>query len=310
MDELNKRRIKLFLLFAFGISWLTALVIYVTGGLTNSPIVMEESGISLAYILLASAYMWGPAIANILTRAVTKEEKGTLLLKLDFRANWRYVLAAWVGIPVLVLLGSALFFVLFPSYFDSGLTVLSSQLAAYGADSSASFIYQFIIMQIAYAILVSPILNMISTFGEEFGWRGYLLPKLLPLGKRKAILLTGLIWGVWHWPVIAMGYNYGFDYPGFPWLGPLAMVWFTTLVGIFLAWVSLKSESVWPAVIGHGALNGIASIGVLFLVKNPPALLGPYPTGVISALPFLLAGGIILLLAFPEDKPEAVITAN
>jgi len=310
MDPINKKRIIIFLVCAFCISWIAALVIYLTGGLTDSPVVIESSGITLAYILLASAYMWGPAIANILTRAITKEGNNNLLLKLDFRAHWRYVLAAWVGTPILVLLGTGLFFVLFPSYFDTGLSFLSSQLAAAGGNSSTSFVYQFLIMQIGYAILVSPILNMISTFGEEFGWRGYLLPKLLPLGKRQAILLTGVIWGVWHWPVIVMGYNYGFDYPGYPWLGPLAMVWFTVFVGIFIAWVSMKSESVWPAVITHGALNGIASIGVLFLVKNPPVLLGPYPTGVIGVFPFLIVGILILVLVFSKEKPETVITAK
>ncbi|MGV8026401.1 MAG: type II CAAX prenyl endopeptidase Rce1 family protein [Anaerolineaceae bacterium] len=310
MDTLNKKRIKIFLLCAFGISWIAALVIYLTGGLTDSPIIIESGSITLAYILLASAYMWGPAIANILTRTITKEGNNNLLLKLNFRTHWRYVLAAWVGTPVLVLLGTGLFFVLFPSYFDSGFTLLSSQLTAAGSDSSTSFIYQFILIQVVYAILVSPILNMISTFGEEYGWRGYLLPKLLPLGKRKSILLTGVIWGIWHWPVIAMGYNYGFNYPGYPWLGLLAMVWFTMLVGIFLAWVSMKAESIWPAVIGHGALNGIASIGVLFLVKNPPALLGPYPTGIVGVLPFFIAGILILIFAFPKEKPEAIITAN
>ncbi|NMC29147.1 MAG: CPBP family intramembrane metalloprotease [Pelolinea sp.] len=310
MDTLNKKRTRLFLIFAFGISWATALVIYLTGGLTNSPIIIENGSITLAYILLASAYMWGPAIANILTRVVTKEGKDNLLLKLNFRNHWRYIWIAWLGTPLLVLLGTALFFVLFPSYFDTGLSMLSSQFAAYGSETSTSYLYQFIVMQIAYAALISPILNIISTFGEEFGWRGYLLPKLLPLGKRKAILLTGVIWGIWHWPVILMGYNYGFDYPGYPWLGPLAMVLFTVSLGIFIAWVSLKSESVWPAAIAHGALNGIASIGVLFLVKNPPVLLGPYPTGVIGGLPFLIVGILILIFAFPKEKTDEVITAN
>lgn len=72
----------------------------------------------------------------------------------------------------------------------------------------------------------------------------------------------------------------------------------------------MKSESVWPAVIGHGALNGIASIGVLFLVKNPPALLGPYPTGLVGMIPFLIAGIFILLFAFSKEKQKTVVSAN
>jgi len=107
-----------------------------------------------------------------------------------------------------------------------------------------------------------------------------------------------------------MGYNYGFDYAGYPWLGLLVTIAFTTVIGIFFAWVSMKSKSVWPAVIGHGALNGIASIGMLFLVKNPPILLGPYPTGLIGMIPFLIAGILIMLFAFSKEKREPVVSAN
>jgi len=45
---------------------------------------------------------------------------------------------------------------------------------------------------------------MIFTFGEEFGWRGYLLPRLAPLGGISAAIITGVIWGLWHTPVIVL----------------------------------------------------------------------------------------------------------
>jgi Type II CAAX prenyl endopeptidase Rce1-like len=48
----------------------------------------------------------------------------------------------------------------------------------------------------------------VLTFGEEYGWRGYLLPKLLPLGEVKAAIVVGLIWGPWHAPMLAAGLNY------------------------------------------------------------------------------------------------------
>jgi hypothetical protein len=62
--QVDTRRIVLFLSLAFGIAWLTGLIIYLTGGLTNSPQI--GSGISLALILLAVPYMWAPAVAHIL----------------------------------------------------------------------------------------------------------------------------------------------------------------------------------------------------------------------------------------------------
>ena len=161
--------------------------------------------------------------------------------------------------------------------------------------------------QAVQAILLAPILNAIPTFGEEFGWRGYLQPKLLPLGNRKAILLTGVIWGVWHWPIILMGYNYGSSYFGAPFLGPLAMVWFTITLSALFGWATIKSESVWPGVIGHGAINGIASIGVFFVQGMPDPLLGPAPIGLIGGLGLTIIAVLIFILPNGlTPKPEAI----
>ncbi len=106
----------------------------------------------------------------------------------------------------------------------------------------------------------------------------------MPLGGRKTMLLIGLIWGIWHWPVIFMGYEYGFSYPGYPWVGPLLFLWVTFGLGIFLGWLTLRSKSVWPAVIGHAAINGIAGAAILVVIGNPNPLLGPLPVGIIGSL--------------------------
>jgi membrane protease YdiL (CAAX protease family) len=296
----NKKRLIIFLAFAFGISWLTALVIYLTGGLVNSPELVPGTRITLALVLLASVYMWGPALANIITRFLTKEGNQDLWLKPNLKTGWKYWLLGWFGPGVLTILGAAIFFLVYPDTFDSSLDILKSQLSASGASVDLINPWQFVILQTLAAFLIAPLLNAIATFGEEFGWRAYLLPKLRSLGDRKALLLSGVIWGVWHWPVIAMGHNYGLDYPGFPWLGLLAMVWFCISGGIFIGWLALKSESVWPAVVAHGALNGIAAIS-LFFIKSPSSmLLGPTPAGIIGVLPFTLVSIIILLVT--KDK--------
>jgi uncharacterized protein len=51
-------------------------------------------------------------------------------------------------------------------------------------------------------------LTALLTFGEEYGWRGYLLPRLLPLGEKRAGLIVGVIWGAWHLPALLAGLNY------------------------------------------------------------------------------------------------------
>lgn len=304
-QKLNRKRIWIFLGLAFGISWATALVIHLTGGLQNSPVYnVSGAQISLAFILLATAYMFGPALANILTRLFTKEDKSNLMLKPNFNhKRWVYWLFAWFLPGLLSLAGLFFFFLIFPQYYDPELSLIVTQLTAQGTQTTLSP-WTIAILQTIQAILFSPLLNAISTFGEEFGWRGYLLPKLLPLGYRKAVLLSGVIWGVWHWPVILMGYNYGLDYFGAPFLGPMAMVWFTVGLGVLFSWVTIKTENVWPAVIAHGALNGIAGLGLLFVLGEPNSLLGPAPTGIIGGLGFTV---VAIILFF---SPRALSNRN
>ena len=82
----------------------------------------------------------------------------------------------------------------------------------------------------------------------------------MPLGTLPAMLVSGVIWGVWHTPVILMGHNY----PDSPILGVPTMIMFCIVFGIILGWLRLKSDSVWPAVIAHGAINGSAGVIYLF----------------------------------------------
>ena len=300
IEKINHKRILFFLVFAFGISWATGLVIYLTGGLENSPTYdIGGAEISLALILLATAYMFGPALANLITRLITKEGTNNLFLKPNFEnKRWRYYLAAWFLPGLLTIIGMILFFLLFPNYFDSGLSTLKDMLSKSGQTGNINP-WLVTVIQTIQALLISPLLNALPTFGEEFGWRGYLQPKLMPLGGQKAVLLTGVIWGIWHWPVILMGYNYGKDYFGAPFLGPLAMVWFTLSLSIIFGWLTIKAENVWPAVIAHGALNGIASLGILFVKNNPDPLLGPAPVGIIGGFGLTLTA--LLLLANPSS---------
>jgi membrane protease YdiL (CAAX protease family) len=172
-----------------------------------------------------------------------------------------------------------------------------------GQTSPAINPWMIVISQTLVALLISPILNAIPILGEEFGWRAYLQPKLMPLGGRKAMLLMGLVWGLWHAPLIAMGHNYGTAYPGAPWLGILTTLWIMFILGTFLGWAVLRAGSVWPAVIGHGAFNGIAGIYVFFMQGDPNLLLGPSAAGIIGSLGMAV---VALLLFLKRDALTAV----
>ncbi len=298
---INSRRLTLFLVFSFGISWLTALVIYLTGGLVNSPMVIPSMNITLAVLLLATAYMFAPAIANLLTRLITREGFKHALLKPKLQSGWKYWLIAWFSPAILTLLGALVYFLVFPKQLDLNMTLLYLQLQSAG--QAGVSVWVLFAAQVVQAVIISPLVNGISTFGEEFGWRGYLLPKLMPLGGRKAVLLSGVIWGLWHAPIILMGHNYGFDYAGATWLGAIVMIWFCVVLGVFFSWLTLRAGSVYPAVIAHAAVNGIAVIGFLLMRMDqlPHMLLGPSAAGLLGSAGFLVAAVLIFL------KPKSLL---
>lgn len=315
--RLERRRLAVFLLFAFGVAWITAGVLYVSGGLTDSPEVTSVGGVpvTLATLLLPTAYMFAPGVANVVTRIVTDEGRDDLMLSIGFLDHWRSYVFAWFAPGVVTALGAALFFVVFPEYFDPTAEAFAStvdqQAGGTGGSGAAELDpLALALVTIGAAAFVNPLINAIFGFGEEFGWRGYLLPKLTPLGLRTAIVVHGLIWGVWHWPLIAMGYEYGFGYVGAPWTGLGLFLVFTVATGTFLAWVTLWSGSVWPASLGHGVINATVVVGVVFARGDPSPLLGPLPIGLVGMIPWLALAGYLLFRLDENDPAGAGPTAG
>lgn len=140
-------------------------------------------------------------------------------------------------------------------------------------------------------ILAGLTINGLFAFGEEYGWRGVLAEELRPLGIWKATLLTGLLWGVWHAPIIMLGHNYG---PEWGW-GIFAMVAWVTPLSFLLTWVRGRTGSVLAPAFLHGAYNG--TIGVFtFLILGGNVLVS-VPMGVLMVLVLsVLAAGVWLVL--------------
>lgn len=149
------------------------------------------------------------------------------------------------------------------------------------------------------------IVNHAAAFGEEIGWRSFLLPLLMDeLGARKAVLLDGVLWGIAHAPLVCFGLNYTGEYPGAPWSGILMMVLFAATTGIFFSYLTLKSRSIFPACIAHGAINAIREAPLLICLDTYNALLGPKPSGLIGMTGFLVLGAIIFVkfMQYPETR--------
>ena len=295
------KRIWIYLAFSFGITWAMAFALMAKGGLQN-PLA------SFVFML----FMLVPAASNVLTRLVTRQGWSRMMLKPNFRRGWRSYLWAWLLTPALIFAGAALYFLIFPGQFDPSMSAVlaaaKQQISAVGGAAALpeTSLRLLLLAQLVGGIFISPVVNIVFTTGEELGWRGYLLPGLMErFSPRTATVLTGVIWGLWHAPMIAMGHNYGLNYPGAPWWGILAMVVFTVFVGTFFAWVTIRSGSMFPAAVGHGALNGMAGAAAYFLVAgqgNP--FVGPLPTGIIGGFGFVVMGVIcFFLLKKPAAQP-------
>jgi hypothetical protein len=102
-------------------------------------------------------------------------------------------------------------------------------------------------------LLVGTPVSAVLALGEEYGWRGYLLRELLPLGQVKASVIVALIWAPWHLPLLLVGLNY-------PDKDPLRVLIYMTVLGIGLSLLLTRmfvaaGGSVLVAALMHGSLN-------------------------------------------------------
>jgi membrane protease YdiL (CAAX protease family) len=172
--------------------------------------------------------------------------------------NWRYWLFFGLAFFAYYVLQAAL-----NAFFGLGGAHLSPLPAVPGLSPDIT-----LIVGAVQTVLLGPILGIVIAFGEEFGWRGYLQSELFKMGRVRGVLLLGVIWGAWHWPIILMGFNY----PGHPLLGVVLMTLYTTGLAVALGYAVLKSGSVLLSSYLH-ALNNqvVAFIVVMGFRPHDPA---------------------------------------
>lgn len=267
-----------FLAISFGLCWGSSLVIHLTGGLDGARL----GPIPLSLALIATGCMFAPALAVLVANATARgDAREPLRLAPEVSIRWRRYLLAWLGTCTLIVIGAAIDFAVFPSTFT--------------AERGAAYVPQVIA-----AVLVAPFVNMFFAMGEELGWRGYLQPRLArALGAKPAAVVVGVIWGVWHWPVIWMGGEYGSASPGFPWSGMAAFVLFTIAVSILLAALSPEPVTVWVAALAHGTINAVGPVAVLFS-HGGNKLFGPVPNGLVAGVPLFIVAFVLMLRPRPD----------
>lgn len=263
--------------------WFVALAFLLTWALWSTlwlPAVESNRFLAVAVTTLG---MWGPGVSALLvTRFVLRESWRTTTLNRLGRK--RYYLWAWFLPALGTLAAMGLTVLLGVARFDPGFSQLRAMIEATGAPSLPIPLWAIVVIQAIHALTFAPLFNVLFAVGEELGWRGLLLPRLMAAGlsQWRALILTGVIWGVWHAPVLLRGHNY----PDHPRLGILLMTVFTTLLGIIFGWLWLASGSVWVPAIAHGALNAIGGLPIILLTKFDTAI-GGMLTSVIGWIPLI-----------------------
>lgn len=284
-----------FVLLACGLAWLVALPLWLGDGLAEP----------LAPVLLVVMMLTPAVAALIVTFALGAPARGTRLRFLGFwplrparRVVW-LLLIGWLGPPVVVALGILIAVALGIVQLDFTFAGLAAQIEqALPAGAPMPPVGLVVISQLAI-IPVAALVNSVPALGEELGWRGWLLPALRPLGTWPALLVSGVIWGLWHSPVILLGYNFGrTDVSGVLFMTVGCVAW-----GVLLGWLRLRSASIWPAVVAHGSLNASAGL-ILIVAAGQPDLALAGPLGVAGWVAAAVVVAVLLVTGQFRRQPE------
>jgi membrane protease YdiL (CAAX protease family) len=226
-------------------------------------------------MIFSTLYMFFPMLTALVLQAIDKEKFNHTGL-VNFKVSWPWVVA-WL-LPVVLSLTC-----IFVNGWMPGVEMQynSEQLINqyHVPEDQQEMVREQLGKLPAYLLVISTIfsgliagitVNAIAAFGEEYGWRNYLVGALREAKFWKAALFIGIVWGLWHFPLILMGHNY----PNEPRWGVLLMVVMCILLGAIELYFVLKSKSMIVAAILHGTINAVSGITIYFTLGGNDFLNG------------------------------------
>lgn len=284
--EKKRKSIWLYILLVLVLTWTVEIFVVCPRYADISSSDATTAALSTALVAIC---MFFPALSVLLTRLILRDWSDCRL-RPHFKGNVAFYLIGWFGPLVLTVLGGVLWFVLNPQEFQ----ITTPQMVP-----SVPAVVNWIVFVLT--LFIAPLLNLVTCFGEEWGWRGFLMPRLCEYHSfNTSVLITGVVWGLWHAPLIAMGHNYGMVWgEDSVWMVLAAigaMVLFCIVISFLLGLITEKTQSVWPAVLAHGSLNGSAGLALMFtpavanLAEGNPynAFVGPLPVGIIGGFAYVV----------------------
>mgnify|MGYP001252295461 CR=1 FL=1 len=289
MKKMNKT--VLFLILVFSISFSFAGLFKLLGGDISN---------QLAYTLMGATYMFIPAICVLIVEKLIHKQPIKTNLLISFKINKWFVIA-WLSMPILafITIGVSLLFpdVIFTpdmaGLFKRYEAMLNPEQLAEMKASLETLPMHPILLTLLQGLFAGITINAVAAFGEELGWRGFLLKAFKEMSFLKASVIIGFIWGVWHSPLILMGHNY----PQHPQIGVLMMtIWCILLTPLFL-YITIKAKSVIAAAILHGTMNATAGISIMVISGG-----NDLTVGVTGLAGFISVFAIFLAVFFYDHK--------
>ena len=141
-------------------------------------------------------------------------------------------------------------------------------------------------------LTVNPLVGCVIVLGEELGWRGYLLTRLIDAGAPRPLLASALIWGTWHLPLIVAGV---YDAAGTHRLWRVVPLFLVTTgaLGYVLAWGRLRTGSIWPGAVGHSVANFLGQGVSITSTPGEAARLWVGEAGLLSAAVLVVAAVLL-----------------
>ncbi|MEO0297971.1 MAG: CPBP family intramembrane glutamic endopeptidase [candidate division WOR-3 bacterium] len=247
----------LYSLISFGFSWIIFFLVLLFNLSYKNPIT----------IILLVIYMFGPFIASYIVTKI-KKEKFTEKIGLNKKINsWFFV--SWF-IFVFIVIFTILISILFPKislslkmegFFEKFSDLLKDPSTLKMKEQMEKMPLLFFFLSLIQGLFAGATINAVAAFGEESGWRGFLLNEMKDKKFFDASIRIGLLWGAWHAPIIASGHNY----PQHPQIGVFMMIVWCILLTFIFNYLRIKSKNVLSSAVLHGTLNALAGISIIYV---------------------------------------------
>ena len=267
MTDINRKKLIVFLLFAFLPMIAVGIIMHRSGASTAASLdpAAVDPVAALKGFLFSVGAMLIPLLAVVFTQLIFKEPvlEG---LGVSFRFNrWWWI--GWLLMPVVAMAVLGVTLMMPGAKWSPDSPLMQASLAKMPEGVGP---WGIIGISLVSGLLSGITINAVFAFGEEIAWRGFLMKEFK--GKRflQVALWIGLIWGFWHAPIILNGHNY----PDHPVAGVFMMVVLCLLLTPILMYFRQKSGSVIVPAIIHGTFNAVVGISAVVVTPANDLLFG------------------------------------